>query len=154
MKKMYVKVLPILMVLVGMSFSFSSCEKDDEGVNKNDLIGSWNTVKSELTVKKDGKVIYQDDYIDDEGAWIFKKDNTFWIEGDGYTEEIGVWRIKNDKIQIAEDSDWDDIVTLKVLTLNSKNLVLQDEDAFWEDDNGNVYEGNDVVSKIYFEKVK
>lgn len=134
--------MALLMVLCAVNFT--ACSDDDENdkpvIDQANLIGKWQSTWEKVHKVENGKEVVTSDEADTDGSWEFKADGTC-IEDGKYSAR---WRLKDDKLTIAEDGGFDSEYTVKELTANKLVLVYED----WDNtDNG--IELDDITTTTY-----
>lgn len=124
MKKIALKLIPLLLVSALVVF-VSSCSKDDDDDVQQSLVGTWD-MSFELT--DDGMPLGPFGYI------VFKSDGTF-EQNDG-SIITGNYSYSNKKLRFSNvsDSDHFDILTWNVLSISDDRIKVNtpgDDDVFW-----------------------
>lgn len=124
MKKIALRMIPLLLVSALVVF-ISSCSKDDDDDVQQSLVGTWD-MSFELT--DDGMPLWPFGYI------IFKSDGTF-EQNDG-SIITGNYSYSNKKLRFSNvsDSDHFDILTWNVLSISDDRIKVntpEDDDVFW-----------------------
>ncbi len=136
---------------------FSNCNKDSEDANANsDLIGTWNSSSVNVDLMVNGKTLSQflidggateaeaalfedfltSDIVDSsgDGEIQFKSDNTY-IANFGGDPETGKWSYNASTGILIIDSDdpTEDTQEIKVKSLTSTTLIIEDSEIMEED---------------------
>ena len=132
------KVLAAMFVAASM-FVVAGCSKDDESINKDDLVGSWNMTKVHVTETVSGLTdeyaayngTHEQDMNPGEGEatiFIFGSDGTYTIKNispNNTLERTGTWSLsgKTLTVSLPEDDEMHS-ETMTVDKVTGSNLVL------------------------------
>ena len=117
-------LLTMLLVAV-LSVSFVSCEKEQPEEKKSNselIIGTWNFLSVEITVKAEGQEVSQKESVAEYGiTWTFTKNGEMIIESEGETE-ISDYKVDGDKLYL-------DGLAVQISKLTEKELSISEEGA-------------------------
>lgn len=140
----------LLIALLASAFSFSACSDDDEDIDVKQLEGTWISIHDEGFFYEEGKLIdWNDDYDpanptnDCEKRVITKIDDniysviTYFYHNDKWEKDSDAEKFKLDGSNIIPADGSTISGYMKIITVNSEQLVIESKGTDEDGDNYN-----------------
>lgn len=111
----------VILSMMAMTIGFSACSNDDEGGSSSSIVGTWAYEED-----YDGEYYYEEITFKANGTLIVECEESYYDDFDSWTER-GTWEIDGDELIVEID---DEYVELRIISLTSKKLVLEDYDDY------------------------